>query len=297
MRVATEIMTPTEATALIAASTGQRQRNLDLRRVSNYALQMKAGKWRVTHQAIGIDPDGMLIDGQHRVNAVIKAGIPVEMAVARDVDPSTFDAIDNGRSRNPSHALAFAGYGNTAVLAAAIRHYLIYETLAGTTRTTAPDVRALWSTHDIVEFAGEKGGDLILGSLPDATRIGIGVAQAGAKTWLAASLALLRAKGADDELRGEFTERLEQGTMLPNGSPIHALRRWMIAGGYVSQRNDQRSFVGMVMFTKTWNAWLQGDEVRTLTFRPGIERVPEMEPHRTEVPLIELEADLIAAGR
>lgn len=296
MRVATETITPNDALQLLAVSAGQKQRTLDQRRVTLYAQQMKGGQWRVTHQAIAIDADGVLIDGQHRVNAVVKADIPVQMTVARDVDASTFDAIDVGRTRNPGNALAIAGYTNTNVLAAAARHYLVYESLTGTTRTTGPDVRALWSTHDIVEFAGSRQGDYVLGSLGDATRIAAGVAQNGAKTWLVAGLAMLRTHGVDDQLRHEFTDKLESGLMLPSGSPIHAYRRWLIAGGYASQRSDQRAFVALACFVKTWNGWLNGDEIRHTNFRAGIEMVPAIEVHRAES-LIDLEAELIAAGR
>lgn len=297
MRIATETITPREALEILARSVGQTQRNLDQRRVSLYAQQMKGGQWRVTHQAIALDDDGVLIDGQHRVNAVVKAGIPVQMMVARGADPSTFDAIDNGRPRGPANALSIAGYSNVNVLASAIRHYLVYETLAGTTRSTGPDVRALWSTHDIVETARSLTGSLIVQSIRDAHPVARSLAQAGSTTWLSACIAMLRAKGVDDVLREEFLGKLDTGVMLPAGSPIHALRRWMIAGGYANQRSDQRAFVGMAAFVKTWNGWLNSEEIRLITFRPGAERVPEIEQHRTMEPLIEIENALIAAGR
>jgi hypothetical protein len=45
-------------------------------RVSFYAAQMQAGSWKLTHQGIAFDEYGNLVDGQHRLYAVILSGTP-----------------------------------------------------------------------------------------------------------------------------------------------------------------------------------------------------------------------------
>lgn len=298
MRISVETLTANDAQALLLASTAQRQRRLDNKRVSLYAQQMRGGKWRITHQPIGIDTAGVLFDGQHRVSAIVAAGIPVTLTVARDADPSTFDVIDVGRTRNPGHALSIAGYQNVNVLASAARHYLVYSALTGTTRSTAPDVRGLWTAADIVEFMGSGDGDRVMASLPDGNRLAYALGTVGAKTWLTAALALLRSHGADDGLRGEFTDRMESGAMLDAGSPILAFRQWMTnySSGYAALRTDVRAFAGIAAFVKCWNAWLDGEPMHRVVFRPGHETVPEPQQHRTAA-LFERETELVAAGR
>ena len=37
------------------------------------ARDMKAGHWRLTHQGIAFDPAGVLIDGQHRLWAIVES--------------------------------------------------------------------------------------------------------------------------------------------------------------------------------------------------------------------------------
>ena len=49
--------------------------------VHNYARQMRCGTWNLTHQGIAFDQNGELVDGQHRLSAIIEANVPVKMNV------------------------------------------------------------------------------------------------------------------------------------------------------------------------------------------------------------------------
>jgi len=79
-----EVVTPEMAMDWIAGSSRCRQRKLNPVRVNNYASDMGAGRWRLdADQPIRFDADGTYYDGQHRLAAVIKAGVPVEFWVLR----------------------------------------------------------------------------------------------------------------------------------------------------------------------------------------------------------------------
>ena len=79
--------------------------------VQRYARIMKAGGWNVTHQGIAIDTDMRLIDGQHRLNAIIQANVPVNMMVTYDVEHKDGEAftIDVGRRRTVNNVIAISG--------------------------------------------------------------------------------------------------------------------------------------------------------------------------------------------
>ena len=84
------------------------------RKIKSSAVQMLKqdildGKWRVTHQGIAFNKEGVLIDGQHRLFAIISAGKPVDMVVARGLDDATMDIIDGGVSRSLIDRLKVAG--------------------------------------------------------------------------------------------------------------------------------------------------------------------------------------------
>lgn len=67
--------------------------------VGRYARDMKEGNWDVhtTDNKITFNDNGELVDGQHRLIAITKAGIPIKMRVFRGVNSSVFD---RGRARS-----------------------------------------------------------------------------------------------------------------------------------------------------------------------------------------------------
>ncbi len=69
-------------------------------KVDEYAADMKAGKWRLTHQAIAFTPEDKLIDGQHRLWAVYRSGVTVRLYVTFGVPEDTMVTIDGGINRS-----------------------------------------------------------------------------------------------------------------------------------------------------------------------------------------------------
>jgi hypothetical protein len=63
-----------------------------------YADDMKTGNWKANGEAIKFNKSGFLVDGQHRLNAIIMAQVPVEMMVIRGVEDDIV-AYDIGKNR------------------------------------------------------------------------------------------------------------------------------------------------------------------------------------------------------
>src|SRR5438552_7073950 len=95
--------------------------------VRAFAEAMRRGDWLVTHQGIAFDTNGVLVDGQHRLAAVIEADLPVEMTVFSEVEPDTFDVLDTGKRRNAADVLAIEGEKSTTMLAAMVRAVWLYQ--------------------------------------------------------------------------------------------------------------------------------------------------------------------------
>lgn len=92
------------------------QRKISWNRVERYANDMREGRWQVTHQGVAFAPDGTLLDGQHRLWAIIQAEVPVALYVVRNADPKTYSVLDQGAGR--SLAVASGGRWNAAEMAA-----------------------------------------------------------------------------------------------------------------------------------------------------------------------------------
>lgn len=102
----TVLVSPSIAAEMLKGNTGNRPpRNTH---VDFLAESMTRGEWRLTHQGVAISPSGRLLDGQHRLLAVIKSGVTVEMMVARNVQDLDFKYIDQGITRTAGDALGLS---------------------------------------------------------------------------------------------------------------------------------------------------------------------------------------------
>ena len=90
-------VTPEDAQKILRGNTINR--TIRASWVSTLARAIKAGDWNTTHQGIAIATDGTLLDGQHRLMAIIEANKAVKMMVTTGMDRDVFRHIDGGKSR------------------------------------------------------------------------------------------------------------------------------------------------------------------------------------------------------
>lgn len=92
-----ETVTPETASAWL----GHNDVNRVLRehRAAFIAKSIIDKKWITTHQAIAFSSSGRLLDGQHRLRAIVMADQPVNIWVARNVPEEAFSVMDSGLTR------------------------------------------------------------------------------------------------------------------------------------------------------------------------------------------------------
>lgn len=66
---------------------------------------MASGEWRLTHQGLAIGEDGTLLDGQHRLLALIKSQTSLQMNVTVNVPKASYPYFDLGIKRGLEDAL------------------------------------------------------------------------------------------------------------------------------------------------------------------------------------------------
>ena len=85
-QIETRVITPMDA-AKILGKNYEKNRNIRQSVVKRYANDMRSGRWSTDAcPPIVIAKDGSLIDGQHRLSAVMQAGVAVIMDVKTGVD-------------------------------------------------------------------------------------------------------------------------------------------------------------------------------------------------------------------
>ena len=120
-----ELITPVRAKELIA--TNDKNRKINNRRVAVLVEAIQTNRWYETPQPISISPSGVLLDGQHRCSAIVKAQKPVVLYVAYDVPENTI--FDKGLERNTRDSLYMRGIiskdVSTAFIIAMVNDYFV----------------------------------------------------------------------------------------------------------------------------------------------------------------------------
>jgi hypothetical protein len=99
-----EIMnvTPDVARAMLEQNTDNRRVRPSV--VARYAAIMSAGNWKLSPDGI-VFSDKRLLQGQHRLSAVIAADVAVDLMVWTGVDDEVFRVFDRGATRSTADAI------------------------------------------------------------------------------------------------------------------------------------------------------------------------------------------------
>lgn len=98
MKTTSVMVTPAMAEQWLECNRSNRK--LRAAWVSQLAGMITRGEWQHTHQGIALDKDGNLLDGQHRLSAIVLSGIAVQMQVTTGMGADTFAVLDRGRTRS-----------------------------------------------------------------------------------------------------------------------------------------------------------------------------------------------------
>ena len=151
-----EYITPKQAHVILDAHERAHGANRDLRKtwIADLANRMRTGQWLATHQGIAIAPSGVLLDGQHRMLALLASGIDgILINVSRGIDPATRDAYDGGSTRTTADHLGVSRLQSACCNF--IHRLMIYPTAAA--KTSVQDARLIWQwSGPFIEICSPK---------------------------------------------------------------------------------------------------------------------------------------------
>jgi hypothetical protein len=148
-------VTPAIADAWLSGCNTHNRKLVDAH-VERLMREMKAGRWRLTHQGIAFSSNRVLLDGQHRLWAVSLSGVTVPMRVFFNESAQSLEAIDAGQARTNDQIITLAG-GLGAVNRTELATLRAMVTgLDGYTRMTAGEEADLLAQyHEAIAFAHE----------------------------------------------------------------------------------------------------------------------------------------------
>jgi hypothetical protein len=253
-RARVEQIAPTKARRLLRQN--RHNRNLRALRVKELAGAMRRGEWDLNGETIKIAQDGTLLDGQHRLQAVIDSGVTIETVVVRGLPLSAQDTVDTGRRRRLADMLALEGHSDPNTLAAALNalHRHRNELRLDGARRTAPTPQ-----QALALIAATPG---IFDSVRAARRVNKKI---GGPIGVFAALHCEFCQ-ADPSASEQFFEQLEDGADLSSGDPLLHLRNHLI-----SPRKDrsyaQQPFHIAALMIKAFNLRRAGQTVEVLAYK------------------------------
>lgn len=112
-------ITPATAATMLASRNGH-NRKLNEKRVEHLAAEMTSGHWDFNGDACRFGADGLVLDGQHRLAACVKSGVPFTTVVISGLATSTQGSMDIGRKRTVADTLAIANEKHATILATSL---------------------------------------------------------------------------------------------------------------------------------------------------------------------------------
>jgi hypothetical protein len=228
--MAVETITVERAEEYLAANRGNR--NIVQAHVAAMARDIANGRWMFNAQPICFSNSGRLLNGQHRLSAVLEAGQPIEVLVMRGLPEEAFETYDKQAKKAPSVDEAFGDFGDKAMVSAtAVLLWRRELRPAGQPHATptATEIRDVIQAHpDLMRLRGFARKMMRYG-------------RASALTY--AAYRILR---DDPKMGAVFLDRLETAANLPPGHIIIKLRDRLID----LRKADQHSQIDEVL-----NAW------------------------------------------
>jgi hypothetical protein len=139
MKVQKTLITPDYAAQLLKANTKNRRAKREV--ISKYTKDMSEGRWKEdTYELIKISKTGVILDGQHRLMAVVKSNVPIYFHIVKDLEDSIFDVLDTGSVRNATDVFKINGILQDSTLPSVIGFYYNLKD-GGTTKGQKVSVR------------------------------------------------------------------------------------------------------------------------------------------------------------
>ena len=256
-----------EVTPEIAASMLEKNtmnRNISTLTVKRYAHAMLSDEWEMNGETIIVATDGTILDGQHRLLAVIESGKTVTFLIVYNVKKDSIATVDSGISRSFRHVLQIKGSKHATTAASLTKIAWIYDNYDSELKDSSGKI-VLRNT--VLEAYYDENRDRIEQA---AT-----VADTGAHHFVKSHMAFcyylfLRKNPAKAD---EFINQIKTGAYITTKHPAMTLRLRLYDN--VTRRNKLSLRETVALYIKAWNAFIKGNDLSVFRWN-STEPLPEV---------------------
>lgn len=246
MRPQIEALTITPAMATQWLKSNTHNRTARKRHVSRLAKEMVSGNWQLNGETIKFDTWGRLIDGQHRLMAIIEASQPITTHVCTGLaaDSDVFATIDVGLNRSAGSVLAMHGIKYATEIAAGIA--FMKQTFGDSQMSVKVSNAETLQTYSANPEKWQK-----IASIASQNEIREIVRKPVFSVWLWDALDVSEPQALD------FAEMFRTGANLEINHPVLTLRKALTARAENVSSSKFR-FDQYYRLCIAWNAWRDG---------------------------------------
>lgn len=255
-------------------------RALRAKTVEEYADRMRSGEWDSGNgECLAFASDGRCVNGQHRLSAARlvqgeqREGRLIWFWCAHNVADKSVETMDQGRNRrvveflrsdkvaNPDEAAGIAASVARMEMAGDEASLFAVVHCTGASPSNGQVLDAYKRHAAAVDYWAAITARFRTSLLPRASLLGMLLFQFAKQNAKAATM---------------FAEKLHDGTGLSRFDPVFMLRETLLAEKNAKRKKDRTEYAALVV--KSWVAWMEGREIRTLKFTqvgPTAERFPD----------------------
>lgn len=247
-------------------------RKLRKSRVNAYARDMSSGSWRDAESMIMLDGNGQLLNGQHRLSAIIQSGATVEFVVAEGASSESMEVMDSGAARTTRDTFQLRGYQNVTLLSSTSKlafeyaNGLLTSRLSDGTKGRAPtrsELVQFIEDHPGLHVTAEemtpftKGNNRFDAILPAAV---------GAAHWIIS-------QNNDHKLATFYFEQISSPVDEPEDSAIHAINSKFRS--IKNRREKVTPSTQLLILLRGWNLYAVDSRTKTIRITPTMQMVDQ----------------------
>lgn len=252
-------VTPEVAARLLEMNISNRPEKKQ--KIQIYAAHMRRGLWKLNGEAIHISKTGRLLNGQNRLQAVIKSGCSIDFLIVSGLDDETFSTFDQCGTRSPADILAIKGIKNYQRVSSAIGGYFrLRQRMTPHKSILSRDCNLRTSKEDYIseyESSPELYDEVVNFCLKCHRRLNI--LSYGYLTSLV--IYLIKNKLHTKQLVFHFINKLHFGENISNDT-ISALRDALIKDGL--SQTKMTAVTKEAMIAKCWNAYFKNKSIKQI---------------------------------
>ena len=241
--------------------------------IASYAETMKNGNWLLNGEAITFDRNENLLNGHHRLMAVIESGCTIKSFVVRGIDKKAFSTFDCGRCRTFGQLISMQGFENGNHVAASIRIYLTLVNGNPINESGAYNLQQLHETNKTLVDFFKKNNRFFADTTKNAIVI-CGKARVLPISFVSGSIAyLIRDCGYNFDYVVNFFKQLCCTDTAPNNT-INILRKRLFEDS-INRKSLAQKTLHQALTIKCWNAFVSNIPIKQFKWIDGTEKFPQ----------------------